>query len=81
MSMLRLQVFTATRTKMTIFRNVVPCSLVDTNRRFRGAYSLHHQSDRPDDGSSKHIWGWPVAGSCEHVNEPSGSIKGGSFLD
>jgi hypothetical protein len=22
-----------------------------------------------------------VAGSCEHDNEPSGSIKGGEFLD
>jgi hypothetical protein len=26
--------------------------------------------------------GWEtVAGSCEHSNEPSGSIKGGEFLD
>jgi len=25
-------------------------------------------------------WG-PVAGSCEHGNEPSGSIKGGEFFD
>jgi hypothetical protein len=23
----------------------------------------------------------PVVGSCEHSNEPSGSIKGGEFLD
>jgi hypothetical protein len=23
----------------------------------------------------------PVAGSCEHGTEPSGSIKGGEFLD
>jgi len=23
----------------------------------------------------------PVAGSCEHSNEPSGSIKGGEFLN
>jgi len=23
----------------------------------------------------------PVAGSCEHGNEPSGSTKGGEFLD
>jgi hypothetical protein len=23
----------------------------------------------------------PVAGSCEYVNEPSGFIKGGKFLD
>jgi hypothetical protein len=23
----------------------------------------------------------PVAGCCEHGNEPSGSIKGGEFLD
>jgi hypothetical protein len=26
--------------------------------------------------------GWvPVAGTCEHGNEPSGSIKGEEFLD
>jgi hypothetical protein len=25
--------------------------------------------------------GQPVAGSCEHGNEPSGSIKGGEFLE
>jgi len=23
----------------------------------------------------------PVAGSCEHDNEPSGSLKGGEFFD
>jgi hypothetical protein len=23
----------------------------------------------------------PVAGSCEHSNEPSGYMKGGKFLD
>jgi hypothetical protein len=23
----------------------------------------------------------PVSGSCEHRNEPSGSIKGGKFVD
>jgi hypothetical protein len=29
------------------------------------------------------IWLWigTVAGSCEHGNEPSSSIKGGKFLD
>jgi hypothetical protein len=30
--------------------------------------------------SSGSEWG-PVAGSCEHGNEPSGSIKGREFLD
>jgi hypothetical protein len=29
--------------KMAVFWDVVPSSLVDTNRRFRGAYCLHHQ--------------------------------------
>jgi hypothetical protein len=29
-----------------------------------------------------HMAGWgPVASSCELCNEPSGSIKGGQFLD
>jgi hypothetical protein len=30
--------------KLTVFRDVAPCSLVEVYRRFRGAYCLHHQS-------------------------------------
>jgi hypothetical protein len=33
---------------MTVFWNAEVCSLVVTDRRFRGAYCLHHQVD--DDG-------------------------------
>jgi hypothetical protein len=29
--------------KMTVFWNVAPCNLVEIDRRFRGAYCLHHQ--------------------------------------
>jgi hypothetical protein len=36
--------------KMAVFWDVAPCSLVDTDRRFRGAYYLYHQSH---DGGSK----------------------------
>jgi hypothetical protein len=28
---------------MAVFRDILPCSLVDINRRFRQAYSFHHQ--------------------------------------
>jgi hypothetical protein len=31
--------------KMAVFWYVAPCSLVDTDRCFRGAYCLHHQGD------------------------------------
>jgi hypothetical protein len=42
--------------KMTVCWDVAPCSLVEIDRRFRGAYSLHHQDvHRPDDGGSKHL--------------------------
>jgi hypothetical protein len=42
--------------KMTVFRVVVPCSLVEDYHCFRGAYCLHHRGDYcPDDGSSKHL--------------------------
>jgi hypothetical protein len=44
---LRFQVLKGTRMKMTVFWDVAPCSLVEVYRRFRGAYCLHHQSDRP----------------------------------
>jgi hypothetical protein len=30
---------------MSIFWDVAPCSLVEIDRRFRGAYCLHHQGD------------------------------------
>jgi hypothetical protein len=32
--------------KTTVFCYVTPYSLVDLVRRFRGAYSLHHQDDK-----------------------------------
>jgi hypothetical protein len=42
--LVRIQVLTAARV-MTVFWHVVPCSLVEIDRRFRGAYCLHHQGD------------------------------------
>jgi hypothetical protein len=35
---------------MAIIWEVAPCSLIDTDRRFRGTYCLHYS---PDDGGSK----------------------------
>jgi hypothetical protein len=40
--------------------DVAPCSLIETNRRFGGAYYLHHQGDyhyhhRPDDEDSNRL--------------------------
>jgi hypothetical protein len=32
---------------MAVFWDVAPCSLVDTERSFRGGYSFHHQGDAP----------------------------------
>jgi hypothetical protein len=29
--------------KMVVFYHFAPCSLIDTDRRFRGAYCPHHQ--------------------------------------
>jgi hypothetical protein len=37
--------------KMAAFWDVAPCNLVDTNRRFRGAYCLHHHGRQGDGGS------------------------------
>jgi hypothetical protein len=33
--------------KITVFRVVALCSLVEVDRRFRGTYCLHHQGVRP----------------------------------
>jgi hypothetical protein len=46
------QVLTATSMKMAVFWDVVPCSLVDVYRCFRGTYCLHQC---PDDGGSKYF--------------------------
>jgi hypothetical protein len=35
--------------KAAVFRNVIPYSLVDTGRRFREDYCLHHQGYHLDD--------------------------------
>jgi hypothetical protein len=47
------QVLTATNMKMIVIWDVAPCSLVETDRRFRGAYGLHHH--RLDDGGSEQL--------------------------
>jgi hypothetical protein len=41
----RFQVLTLMSMKMAVFGYVAPCSLVDTDSRFRGAYCLYHQGD------------------------------------
>jgi hypothetical protein len=43
---MRFQVLTAASMKMTAFWDIVPCSLVEVDRRFRG----------PDDGGSTNLW-------------------------
>jgi hypothetical protein len=37
---------------MAVFWVVAPCRLVEVYQCFRGACCLHHQGDRPDDGSN-----------------------------
>jgi hypothetical protein len=37
---------------MAVFWDVVPCSMVEIGRRFRGAYCFHHQSNIPEDSST-----------------------------
>jgi hypothetical protein len=47
----RFQVVTAASMKFRVLWDVVPCSLIVVDRRFRGVYCLHHQGDEcPDDG-------------------------------
>jgi hypothetical protein len=41
----RFQVLTVAGMKMTIFWDVVLCSLVEIDQCFRGAYYHHHQGD------------------------------------
>jgi hypothetical protein len=41
----RFQVLTAASVKFRVFWDVAPCSHVEVDRRFRGAYCFHHQGD------------------------------------
>jgi hypothetical protein len=41
----RFQVLAAAGMKMTAFLDIAPCTLVEVDRRFRGAYCLHYQVD------------------------------------
>jgi hypothetical protein len=43
-NMVRFQVLTATSMKMAVFWDFAPCSLLDTDRSFRGTYCLHQGS-------------------------------------
>jgi hypothetical protein len=52
-SSVRFQVLKATSMNMAVFLDVAPCSLVEIDRRFRGAYRLQYQRDqRPHDAGS-----------------------------
>jgi hypothetical protein len=49
----RFQVLKATNMKIIASWHIVPCSLVEVYRLFRGAYCLYH---RPDDGGNTYLW-------------------------
>jgi hypothetical protein len=42
-ALVRFQVLTAVSMKFRVFWDVVPCSYVEVDRRFRGVYCLHRQ--------------------------------------
>jgi hypothetical protein len=50
------QVLKATSIKAAVFWDVAPCSVVDTSRRFRGTYCLHHEGygQYPSDNTEQH---------------------------
>jgi hypothetical protein len=48
----RFQVLTAVSMKYRVFWDILPCSQIDVDRRFRGASGLQHQGD---DGGSMHL--------------------------
>jgi hypothetical protein len=43
-------------TKMTVFWNDEPCSLVEIARRFRGTYCLHHEGDEGPTSQKCHLY-------------------------
>jgi hypothetical protein len=51
----RFEVLTTVSTKIRAFWDIAPCRLVGVDRRFTGAFCLHHQAMN-DDGVSTHLW-------------------------
>jgi hypothetical protein len=56
----RLQVLTAASIKIRVFWNVMPCSLIGVDRRFRGAYCLHHQGNGWRQYAPLKCWSTPM---------------------
>jgi hypothetical protein len=55
-------------------------SLIGEMRNAYGMLVGNSEGKRPL-GRPRRRWYGPVAGCCEHGNEPTSSIKGGEFLD
>jgi hypothetical protein len=57
--------------KFRVFWDVLPCSRVDADRRFRGAYCLHHH--RPDDSYNRALW---QSYQQRHLEQVGGTDEG-----
>jgi hypothetical protein len=68
----RLGILMVASIKMPVFWDGEPCSVVEIDWCFRGAYCLHHWSNDlcPDDGDSKHLWNTGQFTSDYMVQEP-----------
>jgi hypothetical protein len=66
----KFQVPTAASMKITVFWDDAPCSLVEMDQRFRGAYCPYYHGD---DGGSKHLWnvGQFLPDYTAHITEGS----------
>jgi hypothetical protein len=68
---LRFQVLTVSSMNVSLFWNVAPYSLVDTDRHFRGAYCLYHQG-------SKLVWNvgqYLPDDMAQHPRRPPSSVQ------
>jgi hypothetical protein len=53
--------------KMTVFWDVAPCSLVEIDQYFRGAYCLHHQGTHAGATSQETVT-FIIDVGCKYVN-------------
>jgi hypothetical protein len=56
--------------KTKAFWDIISCSLIGVDRRFRGAYCFHHQGDTDDGGSTCRLYMWEGSHfhTCHHEN-------------
>jgi hypothetical protein len=62
---MRFKVLTAANMKMTAFSVAASRNTAEIDRRFKDAYCLHHQGNKPEDSSIQELGCFLLIDACE----------------